>query len=82
MSGEQYADVAQMIRAYLAKPGNEAGGNLHIVLDDLNVADRHLYFCEGYAAALNDTDGVRLATALLHVPADARADLIERASAL
>lgn len=57
-------DVLPLVRAYYAKPGNEAGGSLHIVLDDGNVDDDCVEFCEKYATENGDEDGVALARIL------------------
>ena len=58
--------ISKMARAYCAK--NAVGGNLHIVLDDGNVDDSHLTWCEGYACAKDDDEGERLARALARLP--------------
>ena len=57
-------DVAPLVRSYYAKPGNEAGGSLHIVLDDGNVTDADVEFCRNRAIEARDDDGVVLATIL------------------
>ena len=57
--------VTQMAKEYIAKPGNEAAGNLHIVLDDLNTESCHVHFCLELAEGEEDQDGVELAEALL-----------------
>lgn len=38
-------DVLPLAQAYIEKPGNGAGGNLHLVLDDMNVHDDHVSYC-------------------------------------
>lgn len=58
-------EVLPLIQAYYAKPGNGVGGNLHIVLEDLNVEDSHVRWCLEYAEKQGDTDGVELAKLLL-----------------
>jgi hypothetical protein len=58
-------DVVPLVRAYYGKPGNEAGGSLHIVLDDCNVDDADVRFCRDTAAERDDDDGVALADILL-----------------
>lgn len=58
-------EVTQMARDYYAKPGNGAGGSLHIVLDDGNIKDDSVEFCRKWAEDAGDEDGVRLAEALL-----------------
>jgi hypothetical protein len=59
------AQLALRVRAYYRKPGNGAGGNLHIVLDDRNVEASHLVFCHNRCEAAGDEDGVALALDLL-----------------
>lgn len=58
-------DVAPLAKVYCAKPGNGAGGNLHLVLGNGNVNDNHVRFCLDQAKAAGDPDGVELATKLL-----------------
>lgn len=41
-----------------------AWGNLHIVLDDMNLADSHVEFCINRAACDGDTEGLDLAKIL------------------
>ena len=60
-------EVLPLVLAYYAKPGNGAGGCLHIVLDDDNVDDDSVRFCIDYAAECGDEDGVYLAQVLLHM---------------
>jgi hypothetical protein len=57
-------DVVLLIRAFLAKPENGAGGNLHVVLEDSNLHLDHFRYCEQYAAMNGDEDGVALARTL------------------
>jgi hypothetical protein len=59
--------VLPAVRAYYAKPGNEAGGSQHIVLDDGNTADDNVRFCIEYARERGDEDGVKLAETLLRM---------------
>ena len=58
-------EVLPLVRAYYAKPGNEAGGNLHIVLDDGNVEDSSIRFCVEGSVREMDLDGVSLCQKLL-----------------
>lgn len=60
-------DVLPMVRAYYASPGNELGGSLHIVLEDSNIADRHVEFCAQYAREHGDSAGLVLALTLLRM---------------
>ena len=61
------SEVWLLVTAYYAKPGNAAGGSLHLVLDDGNVQDEHVEFCRDYAAREGDEDGVALAELLLEM---------------
>lgn len=54
-------EVLGLARAYYLKPGNEAGGHLHIVLDDRNLADEDVRFCATEAERAGDLDGWALA---------------------
>ena len=54
--------VSELARAYLAK--HMTGGALHIVLEDGNVEDDQVTWCDGYAAGLGDEEAQRLAAAL------------------
>jgi hypothetical protein len=58
-------EVAPLVRAYYEKPGNEAGGALHVVLDDCNVDDGSVRFCLTEATERGDADGEALARKLL-----------------
>jgi hypothetical protein len=40
---------------------NPTGGALHIVLDDGNLSDEHVAWCEGYAHGINDDMAVSIA---------------------
>lgn len=68
-------EVLPLVRAYYAKPGNGAGGNLHIVLDDYNVRDDDVQFCLDLAEQFNDEDGAALAKLLLKMSKTQRAKL-------
>jgi hypothetical protein len=57
-------DVAPIVRAYYALPGNGAGGSLHIALDDGNVRDSDLDFCIERAEERGDEHGAALARVL------------------
>lgn len=60
-------EVLLLVREYLAKGGNSAGGSLHIVLEDGNVEDCHVEFCLGFAKERGDVDGERIAGLLLQM---------------
>ena len=55
-------DVLPLFLDYFRK--HPTWGSLHIVLDDGNVSDSNIDFCENWAKERNDTDGVKLARIL------------------
>ena len=58
------AEIVELVEAYYAKPGNLAGGNLHIVLDDGNVEDENIEWCRERCLEAGDSDGLLLCTLL------------------
>lgn len=54
-------EVAALIRRYRSIPGNETGGSLHIVIEDNNLEDYHVGWCDGYAAGIGDNFGSDIA---------------------
>lgn len=64
------ADLEAQIERFYAKPGNECGGSLHVVLDDGNYDRACIEFVLGYATECGDADGVAIATALLALSDD------------
>jgi len=68
-------DVFPLVEIYYAKPGNEAGGSLHIVLDDGNEEDGAVDFCIGWALERRDWDGVALGSVLRRMPESERAKI-------
>ena len=58
-------EALPLVRKYTARPGNGAGGALHIVLDDGNVTDGDVKFCISHAREMGDSEGERLAEILL-----------------
>lgn len=59
--------VEHLVRAYYAVHGNEAGGSLHILLDDGNVSDDSVRFCVTSARRQDDEKGEALARVLLRM---------------
>lgn len=57
--------VKWLVDYYESKPGNGAGGSLHIVLDDGNVEDSSVTFCRKWAVDNNDPMGVALCDVLI-----------------
>jgi hypothetical protein len=68
-------EVLPLVQAYYAKPGNFAGGSLHIVLDDGNVNDGSVQFCIDYAREKGDEDGIALGMLLLRMSKTQRSKL-------
>lgn len=58
-------EVLPLVRAYYAKGGCGAGGNLHVVLDDGNVEDCFVESCLDRCRESRDADGEQLASLLL-----------------
>jgi hypothetical protein len=58
-------DVSPLVREYVGRPGNIAGGSLHIVLDDRNVDNLSVKYCGRWAEERGDADGAALASLLL-----------------
>ena len=58
-------DVLLLVREYYSKPGNGAGGSLHIALDEGNVKDGHINSCIEYALERGDAEGAVLGEILL-----------------
>jgi len=59
--------VIPIARAFYAKPGNQCGGNLHIVLDDGNVKDSHVLLCIEDAEKSGDSYGAELGRTLMRM---------------
>lgn len=57
--------VKPLIDWYYAQAGNGAGGSLHVVLDDGNVADSHVIFCIEWAKREGDKAGEIIGELLL-----------------
>lgn len=72
-----YEMARAMISAYRSKPGNEAGGSLHIVIEDGNVEYKDVSFCLNWAKEKLDEDGIVLASELLRFSESDLAELID-----
>ena len=55
-------DWVALIHNYYQIPGNGAGGVLHIVLDDGNLEDSNLMFCENAAKKAGDAKALEIIT--------------------
>ena len=60
-------EIMPLIKEYYALPGNNVGGNLHIVLEDDNVRDCDIEFCLTKCNERLDVKGVRLCELLLRM---------------
>jgi len=62
---EQYKPfIKDLIKFYYEDLGNSSGGYFHIVLDDGNIEDGHVWFCQEEAEKYNDTFGIFLGQVL------------------
>ena len=64
-----------LIEQFYEIPENGAGGCLHLVLDDGNVEDRHLAFCQEMAEEAGDKDALAILERLWPLTVDRRRDL-------
>lgn len=60
-----FDELVEACRKYYQKPGNCAGGCLHIFLDDGNIGQKDVEFCRDYAREHNDADGLFIAEQIL-----------------
>jgi hypothetical protein len=70
--------VASMIGRYRRRVGNDAGGSLHIVVDDTNIDDGSVQFCIDYAEQARDWTGARLGRLLALCSRTQRAKIVDR----
>lgn len=73
-------EVVPLALDYLATPGNDNGGSLHIALIDGNLEDVHLAFCRGRAIERGDGEGLMLAELLLRLSMTQRRKVYHRVS--
>lgn len=72
--------IIEAAREYYSVPGNEVGGNLHIVLDDGNINNRHIEWCINEASKQGDEKGVALGKMLLDCSITQRKKVIKNYS--
>ncbi len=60
-------EIITSCREYYSISGNEAGGNLHVALDDGNLGDSTLHFCLTTCVELGDDSGAEIAADLLEL---------------
>jgi len=59
------SEVFPLVLKYYSISGNECGGSLHVILEDNNIDDCHVRYCQKYATERNDILGIELAEKLL-----------------
>lgn len=62
---EEAKSLIRRVQKYYEVYGNECGGSLHIVLDDGNIEDDHILFCQEGAKEREDILGEKIAESLL-----------------
>ncbi len=67
---------AEAMSEYYSMPNNGAGGRLHLVLDDLNVRNSDLEFCEKLCLKEGDWLGLKIIEFLQMFPEQDRKRLI------
>jgi len=68
MNSQQLIDAAKL---YYRLPGNGAGGNLHLVLDDGNCDDDSMWVCIKSCTQESDKMGLYIAAAMLFIMTEA-----------
>lgn len=71
-------DVSILVQIYYKKTGNEAGGSLHVVLDDHNLEDDFVRDAIEWAREQGDADGKALGEVLLRMSKTQRGVLARR----
>lgn len=64
--------ISDLIKFYYEDLENAAGGNLHIALDDGNLSDGNIWFCQERCEKAGDTFGYFLATLLRYFSEEER----------
>lgn len=74
------AYCSKLINIYQQEPTgkNNAGGNLHIVIDDYNVEDSDVLFCMEQCKKNNDYLGLEICERLMEMETFDRDDTIEK----
>ncbi len=65
-------EVRALVKAYYAKPGNGAGGNCHVVLDDSNIKEHFLVSTLAECSAAGDVDGAEIMRRMLKMTSSQR----------
>lgn len=69
------AEVDRLVAEFYAMSGNDAGGILHIVLDDTNIGDPYIEGCVADAERQGDLHAAALGRLLLAMPLSSRLQL-------
>lgn len=69
-------EILPLVREYYARPGNESGGNFHVVLDDGNIERTHIFWCLRRAHEKRDWPGQMLGLKLLRLSVSQRKRLV------
>lgn len=69
------AEVAPLLRAYYAKPGNSMGGVFHIITEDGNYEDHFAQECLTFAREDGDPEGIALGELLVRMSGTQRKKL-------
>ena len=71
-------EVLPLAKAYVRKPWFGVGGNLHIVLDDGNIENSNILFCQDLCRGDKDVDGERLCGLLLQMTKTQRRKIVRQ----
>jgi hypothetical protein len=71
-------EVVPLVEAYYRKPGNDCGGNCHVVLDDGNLDADSLRFCLENSIARGDEDGAAIMRLMLQMTPSQRRRVYRR----
>lgn len=72
--------ILAVVDAFIALPGNNLGGELHIALEDGNLDDDDLAYCSQSARSVGDGPGQRIAQLLKCVDVVTRVHVYEKRS--
>jgi len=53
------------------------GGNLHIILDDKNIEDKDIFWCQGYAYGVKDNGGIDITGLMIFMTIEQRKKVVE-----
>lgn len=68
--------MKKIVEEFYNLSGNSVGGNLHIVLDDINVGDESIFWCKDRCIIQGDLDGVFLCNLLLQYTEEQREEIV------